>query len=384
MSGAQHIRVDQLKLGSRLAGDVLETGADGQSVLLYAAGQVINTEWQLSRLRESGALVVPVAPDSVREPVATFSAAEHRALLMEQRRRVDDARPAEAHAEAGVLRFLEQIQTGSGHEVDQRVLLDQVDHLSRQGRQSPELLDVLCLLREASPRLFRHSRNVASLALRVSLYRQPDVSDEDLRRVVMAGLLHDVGMVHCLGLDQLNEGEVDETSELFRDHPDFGVGIVLEMGGVPTEVRRVVAEHHERLHGNGFPNELGGRDIHPMAELIGLCDTYERLTHGITYRRALSPVAALNLIQGWARREFHEELVLAFTRALGPWPIGAPVELDNGLKGRVMSRVNPFAPLVACRAADGGLQLVDCAREGLSVRRGLAPAQAELHPTEIF
>jgi hypothetical protein len=60
------------------------------------------------------------------------------------------------------------------------------------------------------------------------------------------------------------------------------------------------------------------------------------------------------------------------------------VELDNGLKGRVMSRVNPFAPLVACRAADGGLQLVDCAREGLSVRRGLAPAQAELHPTEIF
>jgi hypothetical protein len=46
--------------------------------------------------------------------------------------------------------------------------------------------------------------------------------------------------------------------------------------------------------------------------------------------------------------------------------------------------VNPFAPLVACRAADGGLQLVDCAREGLSVRRGLAPAQAELHPTEIF
>jgi len=384
MSGAQHIRVDQLKLGSRLAGDVLEPGQDGQPVLLYAAGQVINTEWQLSRLREAGTQVVPVAPDSVREPVAAGGAAEHRALLMEQRRRVDEARPAEAVAELGVLRFLEQVQAGSGHGVDQRDILCQVDELSRQGRQSPELLDVLCLLREASPRVFRHSRNVASLALRVTLFRHPEAGDEDLRRVVMAGLLHDVGIVHCLSLAQLNEGELDETAEIFRDHPDFGVGIVQEMGGVSTEVRRAVAEHHERLHGNGFPNGLIGRDIHPLAELVGLCDTFERLTHGITYRRALSPVAALNLIQGWARREFHEDLVLAFTRALGPWPIGAPVELENGLKGRVMSRVNPHAPLVACRGDEGGLRLVDCALEGLAVRRGLSPAQAELHPTEIF
>jgi HD-GYP domain-containing protein (c-di-GMP phosphodiesterase class II) len=189
--------------------------------------------------------------------------------------------------------------------------------------------------------------------------------------------------MHCLSTEQLTLDELDETAELFRDHPDFGVEILSALPGVPGDVRRAVGEHHERINGTGFPQGLNGGDVHPLAELVAICDTYDRLTHGISYRRALSPVAALNLMQGWAGREFHSDLVMEFTRAMGPWPLGSPVELENGLRGRVSSRLNPHAPVVACKSPQG-LQLVDCAASGLAIRRGLAPSLSDLHPTEIF
>lgn len=378
---AQSIRVDQLKLGSRLARDVLETGADGKDVLLYAAGQVIHSEWQLNRLRESGMAVVPVTPESVREPLAEASSPACMEHLLEQRTRVDEVRLAETAAELGLMEFFRTTQ-GAGRP-DLAPMEDEAGRMGALGRDNPELLDVLSLLREATPVAFRHCQNVASLCARVTLFRCPETGEEELRRVVLAGLLHDIGLMHCVALEQLNAGEVDETADQYRDHPDFGVEILAGISGVAGEVRRAVAEHHERINGNGFPQGLSGADLHGLSELVGLCDTYERLTHGISYRRALSPVAALNLIQGWARREFHEDLIRDFTRALGPWPIGAAVELDNGLRGRVCSRVNPFAPVVAVRGPQG-LSLVDCAADALGVRRGIAPAQADLHPTEIF
>ena len=378
---SQSIRVDQLKLGSRLAADVFETTSDGLEVLLYARDQVISSDWQLSRLLESGTAVVPISPDSMREPLAELGDPEGRRELLRLRAGVDAARPAEAAIQRDLLAFFEQAQQQDRPDLE--AVEGSARELARQGREDPELLDILNLLREAAPVAFRHSQNVASLALRVSLFRKPEAEDEELRRVVLAGLLHDVGMMHCVSLMQFNQGELDETAEIYRDHPDFGVEIVKGLTGVPGEVRRAVAEHHERINGNGFPQALNGAELHPLAELVGLCDTYERLTHGISYRRALSPVAALNLIQGWARREFHEELIMDFTRALGPWPLGAPVELESGLRGRVTSRRNPFSPLVACKT-EQGLQVLDSGEKGLAVRRGVTPALAELHPTEIF
>jgi putative nucleotidyltransferase with HDIG domain len=378
---AQHIRVDQLKLGSRLAADVYETTTDGRSLLLYARDQVISSYWQLNRLKDAGMAVVPVSPESVREPVAEGISPDLRLAVEQMRHAVDAARPREAAAEQNLLEAFRSVQASG--KPDLAVLESQGDELARVGREEPELLDVLALLREALPAVFRHSRNVAGLALRVQLFRQPRAGDEELRRVALAGLLHDVGLMHCLGTEQLTQQELDETSELFRDHTDFGVEILAGLPGVPVEVRRAAGEHHERINGNGHPQGLSGGDLHPLAELVAICDTYDRLTHGISYRRALSPVAALNLMQGWAGREFHADLVMDFTRAMGPWPLGTPVELENGLRGRISSRRNPHAPVVACKSS-GGLQLVDCEASGLAIRRGLAPSLADLHPTEIF
>ena len=61
---------------------------------------------------------------------------------------------------------------------------------------------------------------MASLALRVSLFRKPEAEDEELRRVALAGLFHD-GHDALRPLTQF--GELDETAEIYRDHPDFGV-----------------------------------------------------------------------------------------------------------------------------------------------------------------
>jgi HD-GYP domain-containing protein (c-di-GMP phosphodiesterase class II) len=380
----EQIRLDDLKLGYRLAGDVHEMRADGNRVLLYARGQEIATERQLQRLRDAGVSVVPVDHESLRLDLAPEQRCSEERIVefQELRHEVLAARQEDRAAQQRLDGFFSPVREGGrpeATELEEQLL----GSFTRQAERA-ELALVLMLLRRSQPFIHRHSLNVTGLLLRFSRELDPEMTPAQLARCGLAALLHDVGLLHCgLKLDDL-QAFGDEQSEEFRLHPDFGIEILKDLAGIPAEVRRAVAEHHERFNGGGYPQGLRDSEIHWLSYRVGLCDAFEMLVSEQSYRRALPLPAAVNLVQGWAGREFPAELVQAFCRSLGRWPVGSAVELSSGERGRIALAGREGGLPVVASLREGAVQMIDLAAEGLEIRRGLNGGFTELGPFELF
>jgi HD-GYP domain-containing protein (c-di-GMP phosphodiesterase class II) len=379
---AQTIRIESLKLGSRLATDVYDLREDGSRVLLFAAGQEIRSEVQLKRLLDAGLSTVPVRPESMRIGIEQIEGkALHVECVQLMRKAVDEFRPVEHEAMSLQYQIHEQARTRL--DVDLEHVGADFDLRLKQARQTSDLSDVLCLMREDSPLLYRHSLNVAQRALHTAHVLDPACPDEELRRIYLAGLLHDIGLVHCLEIRSTDLKELNEDLDSHQLHPVFADQLLqpLELPGL---VRRIVVEHHEVLSGQGYPNGLSGSEIHPWSLLLGLCDRHDRLIQASGYRAGLSPVVALNLMRGWAGREYPVQHVEAFLQAHGPYPLGACVLLADGRQGKVISReVSAERPLVAV-PRDFGIEIVDTSLKAHSIQKGLNPQAVDLHPAELF
>jgi putative nucleotidyltransferase with HDIG domain len=141
-----------------------------------------------------------------------------------------------------------------------------------------------------SPWTQGHSSRVAEIAV---VLAQELGWSEDVVRVVRRGcLLHDVGKIGVprAVLDKETRLTTEEM-ELLRTHVEKGVRIVEPVEGL-SEVLPIVAQHHERLDGSGYPKGLRGPEIHVQALLVAVADVFEALTAPRPYRQALSAEAA--------------------------------------------------------------------------------------------
>ena len=193
----------------------------------------------------------------------------------------------------------------------------------------------LTRLREHDQDTAAHSVNTAVLALALGAHLEMD--RRDLRRLGTGALLHDIGkMTVPQEILQKADALTDEESELVRRHPQAGYDLVTASGKVHTESLEIIRLHHERWGGHGYPLGLRGEMIPRKALMTGLADAYDAMTSRRPYAAALPPEKALHELYGDAERQFSVELVQAFIRCLGIFPVGSVVELDNGARGIVV------------------------------------------------
>jgi HD-GYP domain-containing protein (c-di-GMP phosphodiesterase class II) len=118
-----------------------------------------------------------------------------------------------------------------------------------------------------------------------------------LSKVIQGGLLHDVGKrgVPETILNKVGKLEPREW-QLVRRHPRLGFEELRDQPGISPIVLEMTRDHHERLDGHGYPNELKGPQIGFAARLCAVVDVYDALTSNRQYRRPLSPKDALALM----------------------------------------------------------------------------------------
>lgn len=131
----------------------------------------------------------------------------------------------------------------------------------------------------------------------------------------------------------------DERTEL-RRHVGYSLEILAGMPGIPAQVMQMVAEHHERFDGSGYPNQLAGKAISPLGKIAGLVDTYDAMTSERPYARALTSVEAVSRLYELRNTEFQAQLVEEFIQAIGVYPTGTLVHLSNQEVGVVIAQ-NP-------------------------------------------
>ena len=108
--------------------------------------------------------------------------------------------------------------------------------------------------------------------------RQLHFTPSALRDLAVGGLLHDIGKLSIPREILQKPGKLTDDEYLqIQRHPELGVQILTQLGGFSVGVATLVADHHERLDGSGYPHRLAGRNLSDAARILGVCDVYEAL-----------------------------------------------------------------------------------------------------------
>ncbi|MBN1973566.1 MAG: HD domain-containing protein [Sedimentisphaerales bacterium] len=155
-----------------------------------------------------------------------------------------------------------------------------------------------------------HSERVAFISRWIAekLFEKNQLEEEQLHRVYLAGLLHDIGKI---GIDEAvlkkNGRLSEEEFSRIKMHPTIGAGILREIKQMRDIVPGVLC-HHERVDGKGYPDGLSGDKLPLIGKIVGLADSFDAMTSKRTYRDAMSVEQALAEIEKGLGTQFDEKI----------------------------------------------------------------------------
>ncbi|MBA3818793.1 MAG: response regulator [Deltaproteobacteria bacterium] len=146
--------------------------------------------------------------------------------------------------------------------------------------------------------------------------------DAELRQIVQAGVMHDVGKIG-VRYDMLNKpGKLTpEEVAVFRQHPEKGKRILEPVPCLHGLIDGCWC-HHEWWDGGGYPRGLSGHNIPLVGRVVAIADAYDAMTSDRAYRRALPHEVAVNEIERCAGTQFDPELADAFVKLVEAWRAG--------------------------------------------------------------
>lgn len=139
---------------------------------------------------------------------------------------------------------------------------------------------------------------------------------ERVKRVEIAGVLHDIGKVGLPDAILQKPGPLgkNELAEI-RTHPEIGAQILNSRG--LEDLREWILAHHERPDGKGYPAGLADLEIPLEAKILAVADAYEAMTADRVYRAGIEERAARAELLRCAGDQFDSRVVAAFLTALG-------------------------------------------------------------------
>ncbi len=203
-----------------------------------------------------------------------------------------------------------------------------------------------------------HQVNTTILVNKIGRGRH--LPDQELFELSLAAAIHDVGMTRLPEGLIARPGKLDPSGySQIKQHPAYGRDIVKAYADAYPWLPQVVYQEHERFDGSGYPEGLKGEAIHKYAQIIGLADTYEALTHPRTFRESMIPFNVLQQLIRLGGRLFPSDLVKAFIQEISVFPLGSDVRLSTGEVGTVVeiNQGYPLRPLVQIHFSSTGVPL---------------------------
>jgi diguanylate cyclase (GGDEF)-like protein len=156
----------------------------------------------------------------------------------------------------------------------------------------------------------RPSSLIAAIAVRLA--RELGLPEQEVERIRVASLLHDIGKVALPGqiLEKPGPLTTDEWQSVVQ-HPRIGQVIIDQVAAV-RDAGAIILHHHERYSGHGYPYGLRGNDIPLGARIVAIADAYDAMVHDRPYRRGIGHEAAVAELRRHADIQFDPELVVLF------------------------------------------------------------------------
>jgi HD-GYP domain-containing protein (c-di-GMP phosphodiesterase class II) len=208
-----------------------------------------------------------------------------------------------------------------------------VDSIGR----SPDALLWLAKLKQADDYSYSHALNVSITLMAFGNFLA--LSKTQIKEIGLAGLLQDLGKVKLSSDVILKEGKLShEEFEYVKKHVDESLKILEATPDIPNTVIFLVAQHHERVDGSGYPYATKGSQLGLLSQMAGLIDTYCAITSHKCYAKGVYHQEALEKIHQLSGKQFSTELVDQLVQFMGMYPVSSLVELNTGEVGVVIQQ----------------------------------------------
>ncbi|WP_147533086.1 HD-GYP domain-containing protein [Bacillus marasmi] len=176
---------------------------------------------------------------------------------------------------------------------------------------------------------YAHCTNVTiySLAMAVEL----KMTRGEMNIVGMGAMMHDIGKI-LIPKDILNKkGKLSpEEFEVIKQHSEFGWEILRNEPSVNNLSANCAYQHHEKLDGSGYPRGIKGEEISRYARHLAVADVFDALTSNRSYRSAMLPHEAMEILYTGTHSQFDPYYLKAFQKAVATYPVGVTVTLSSG------------------------------------------------------
>lgn len=216
--------------------------------------------------------------------------------------------------------------------VDPQELLARVGSLARLKRYTDDLDSAASIITTLATMIESrdgytegHCHRMANLATAVG--RALGASAADLQALHRGGFIHDIGMLAIPPAVVLRAGPLEpEEFERVKSHTVVGDELCRGLRSLQS-VRPIIRHHHERLDGSGYPDGLRGDAIPMIAQVIGVVDVFDAVTHERPYQVTRSTEDAVQLLREHVERGWRDgRIVEALAGIVGSGPVDISVD----------------------------------------------------------
>lgn len=195
--------------------------------------------------------------------------------------------------------------------------------------RTPDALLWLAKLKKTDDYAYNHALNVSITLMAFANFLA--LSKKQIKELGLAGLLQDIGKAKIPADILLKKGKLTrEEYERAKKHVDESLKILETTPEIPDTTIFLVAQHHERIDGSGYPYQLKGNQIALVSQISGLIDTYCALTSHKSYAKGVFHQQALDEIHRLSGKQFSAELIDQLVQFMGMYPVSSLVELNTG------------------------------------------------------
>ncbi|MGP1715867.1 MAG: HD-GYP domain-containing protein [Methylophilus sp.] len=252
---------------------------------------------------------------------------ESMAALIPVELEIVEVYPQFAKTEADTRDVFEKIALGTN--VDLVHVSQSLDNMLQSIERNPDALLWLSRLRQTDDYAYNKalyvSINMMAFGHFLSLPRK------QVKDLGMAGLFQDLGKIQIPTEILQKPGRLEESEFLLvMQHVQASLDTLRSNTDISADVMQIVAEHHERFDGSGYPHQLAGAGISLLGQIAGIMDTYCAMTSDKPYAKGMFSHQVLEHLYTSKNEKFSESLIDQLIQFFGIYPVSSLVELNSG------------------------------------------------------
>lgn len=312
------LRLNELDEARAVANSAAEDAVhcQGPEAAIYASVASAMVDARLGNHSSADATTQRLLKDYAKDSTLVFDLFFARLYVLEQAGRAGEADALRARFRGEWQKHKMKNVIGQLSTLDDAATHDTTDASTQAVRERLEELAIIGELHDDSTgeHAFRVGRLSGLLALRIGL------GQEHADALDIAARLHDIGKITTPPEILMKPGRfTDDEWAVMKEHAVQGHKILSTRKDPLMEMAAQIAlHHHERWDGSGYPNQIKGNDIPLIAQVAGLADVFDALSHQRCYKPAWSINASLAEIErvsrGYGRQEFETKLADEFIK----------------------------------------------------------------------